>query len=250
MLCSMNDLKGYIIVATDGEIGNVEEFYFDDEQWTVRYIVANTGSWLSGRQVLIPPLDVMRMNRENRKIHLQLTKALVEKYPDIDTQKPVSRQMEAADKDYYDYPFYWGGPFPGEAGENAAPGAPQATRATGSDGPALPDDEHLRSLDEVTTYRIEATDGEIGHVADFIMDDATWVIHYLAVDTHTWMPGKKVLVAPQWISKVDWIQGKVHINLSREGITRCAEYDGSTLISREYETRLHQHYRQNEYWLN
>jgi uncharacterized protein YrrD len=253
MLCSLNDLKGFDILATDGEIGNVEEFYYDDEQWAVRYIVVNTGSRLSGRQVLISPFSVTQVDRDNRKLHLDLTRERVEKSPNIDTHKPVSRQMEADQIGYYGYPYYWEGPFLWGAGEypdlatqqSAWGTAPTATATTESLASV-----HLRSTDEVTGYHIAATDGEIGHVEDFILEDDSWTIRYLSIDTRNWLPGKKVLVSPRWISIMDWAQGKVHVNLSREGVKQSPEYVSSELISREHETQLYRNYGQTGYWLN
>ncbi|MEP7341090.1 MAG: PRC-barrel domain-containing protein [Acidobacteriota bacterium] len=269
MLRSINDLKGFGIVARDGEIGSVEQFYFDDERWALRYIVVNTGSWLSGRQVLVSPFSVVSVDRENKRLHVDLTKDQVEKSPEIDIHKPVSRQMEASHSDYFGYPYYWGNPFLWGAEEYPAQAAQQspamaasmtaAVTAAGATGRPITtltpapvrvasEDFHLRSTQEVASYHMAATDGEIGHVEDFIVEDSSWVIRYLAIDTRNWLPGKKVLVSPEWISSIDWAQGKVHVNLSREGVKQSPEYDDSTLVAREYETQLYRHYRQPGYW--
>lgn len=271
MLRSVNDLKDFKIVATDGEIGTIEEFYFDDERWALRYIVVNTGSWLSGRQVLVSPFSVMHVDREHKRLQVTLSKSQVEKCPNIDVHKPVSRQMEAAHADYYGYPYYWGGPYLWGAEEHpvlasqrsavatATATSPSAGTAVTSSGRSttaaaatemrvISEDVHLRSTQEVASYHIAATDGEIGHVEDFIVEDDSWTIRYLAIDTRNWLPGKKVLVSPQWIALLDWARGQVHVNLSREGVKQSPEYDNSKLISREYETQLYQHYRQPGYW--
>ena len=266
MLRSLNELKGFDILATDGKIGDVEEFYFDDEQWAVRYIVVNTGSWLSGRQVLISPFSVTQVDRDKRKIHLYLTQARVEKSPNVDTQKPVSRRMEAAHLDYYGYPYYWEGTFLWGAGEYPDLATQQAAWGTAPTATATIEHSttsgvtasrlvvsanvHLRSTDEVASYHMAATDGEIGHVDNFILEDDSWTIRYLAIDTRNWLPGKKVLVPPRWISLIDWAQGKVHVNLSRDGVKQSPEYDSSKPISREYETQLYRHHGETAYWLN
>jgi sporulation protein YlmC with PRC-barrel domain len=273
MLHSMNDLKGLDIRATDGEIGDIEDFYFDYEQWAVRYIIVNTGSWLSGRQVLISPFSVTQVDWDNRKLHLHLTQARVAKSPKIDTHKPVSRQMEVAHSDYYGYPYYWGSPFLWGAEERpvlasqrsatatytaaarstakvAATNGHPATAGTAADLRAMSEEVHLHSTQKVASYHIAAKDGEIGHVEDFILDDDNWAIRYLVIDTRNWLPGKKVLVSPRCIAAMDWAQGKVHINLSREGVKRSPEYDSSKLISHEYETLLDQYFNQPNYWLN
>jgi hypothetical protein len=269
MLRSMNDLKGFDILATDGEIGDVEEFYFDDERWAVRYIVVNTGDWLAGRQVLVSPFSVMQVDRENGQLHVALTKSQVGKSPDINTRKPVSRQMETNYADYYGYPYYWGSPLLWGAEERPALAAQQSlvttastvatdaasvgrstSAGTAATARVLSEDVHLRSTQEVSSYSIAATDGEIGIVEDFIMEDDTWAIRYLAIDTHKWWPGKKVMISPQWIASIDWAQAKVHILLSREGIKQSPTYDSSKLISPEYETQLYRHHGQTGYWLN
>lgn len=259
MLHSVNDLRGFKIIATDGEIGDVEQFYFDDERWALRYIVVNTGRWLSGRQVLISPYSVVRVDRENSKLHVDLTRIEVEKSPEIDIRKPVSRRMEAAYSDHYGYPYYWDSPFlwgteeyPASLPQQLLPmessvADPSMSVVTEPARITL-GDVHLRSTEQVSSYRIAATDGQIGYVEDFIAEDSSWVIRYLKIDTRIWLPGKKVLVSPQWISLIDWAQGKVHVNLSREGVRQSPEYDKSKLISRDYETQLYKHYRQSNYW--
>ena len=111
-------------------------------------------------------------------------------------------------------------------------------------------DSHLRSTGGVTTYEIQADDGEIGHVDSFILDDETWAIRYLEVATRNWWPGKKVLVSPAWIKEVSWTQSRVCISLSREAIRSAPEYVESEPITREYEDRLYFHYGQPPYWEN
>jgi hypothetical protein len=86
-------------------------------------------------------------------------------------------------------------------------------------------------------------------VADFIVDDETWAIRYLEVDTRNWWPGKKVLVSPQWIDNVSWPDSKVYVHLSRETIKNGPEYIESMPISREFEKRLYDHYARSAYWL-
>lgn len=270
MLRSVNDLNGFKIAALDGEIGNVEEFYFDDERWALRYIVVNTGTWLAGRQVLVSPFSVMEVDREHRQLHVALTKSQVEKSPDIDTRKPVSRQMEAHYADYYGFPYYWGSPLLWGSEERPTLAAQQSLAATASPVTAdaaragrstipgtcatvrivVAEDVHLRSTQEVSAYSIAATNGDIGTVYDFILDDESWAIRYLAIDTHKWWPGKKVMIAPQWIASIDWAQAKVHVKLTREGIKQSPTYDNSKLLSRQYEEQLYEHHGQPGYWMN
>ena len=111
MLRGANELKGYTIEASDGDIGEVVQFYFDDEKWTIRYLVADTGGWLMGRRVLISPAALGRVDSNSRRLHVNMTKERVENSPSIDTDRPVSRQHETDYYNYYGYPYYWSGPY-------------------------------------------------------------------------------------------------------------------------------------------
>jgi hypothetical protein len=109
-------------------------------------------------------------------------------------------------------------------------------------------DPHLRSTREVIGYHIRATDGKIGHVEDFIADDESWTIHYMVVDTQTWLRGKRVLIAPAWVSKVDWVEKSVYVNLRKESVKDSPEFDPTKPINREYEVRLYDYYGRPRYW--
>ena len=190
MLSNAKTLQGYKLNSLDGEIGKVKEFYFDDRHWTIRYLVADTGNWLTGRQVLISPYALLAVSREKQQITVDLTKKQIEGSPSLDRDKPVSRQFEEAYCAYYCWPMYWGGPYkwgsyPSIVRDRAKWRKSQGEKAW---------DAHLRSTHAVSGYQIQAADGEIGHVEDFVIDDETWAIRYLIVDTHNWWPGKKVLV--------------------------------------------------------
>ena len=255
MLRSMKDLHGFTIGATDGDIGTVKEFYFDDVSYTVRYVVVETGGWLSDRRVLLSPIAFRATDWEHQRITTGLTKAKVEKSPDIDTQKPVSRQHETAFFGYYGYGPYWEGPYlwgaspnpylgPGPVLNPAALGREQSWNWEGRER----HDPHLRSSRAVTGYHIQSTDGDIGHVEGFVVDDESWAIRYMIVDTSNWWAGKKVLVAPAWIEKVDWDQSKVHVTITRAQIENSPEYDPAQPVERAYEQQLHGHYGQPRYW--
>ena len=219
MLRNVKDLRGYAIHATDGFIGKVDDLYFDDEAWVIRYFVVDTGGWLPGRKVLISPLAIGDPDWENRVLPVSLTKAKVEHSPNIDTRKPVSRQHETVYFGYYGYPFYWLGGA-GSWGAGASPGNPVA------------DDCHLRSCHDVTGHHVHATDGDIGRVADFLVDDQTWVIRDLVVDMGLWRIGHKVLVAPQRIRDVSWPDARVSVDLSREAVKGAPAYDAAAPLDR------------------
>jgi hypothetical protein len=253
MLINSSQLKGLTIHAVDGELGTVDQFYFDDETWAVRYFTVDTGGWLGGRQVLISPFSVIRTDWRDRRLDVGLTKAQVENSPDIETHQPVSRQHEAEYLGYYGYPYYWGGPYLWGPAFYPAGGdlAHTATAAAIADNIRRESaDSHLRSAGEVEGYAIDASDGEIGHLDGFIVDDETWAIRYAEVATRNWWPGKKVLVSPAWIERVSWTNSKVFVALSRDTIKTGPEYDESTPINRDYENQLYFHYGLPPYWLN
>jgi hypothetical protein len=234
MLMKAKALKGYRLDSVDGEIGKVEEFYFDDHHWTVRYLVAETGNWLTSREVLISPHSMLEVDQEARHILVDLTKKEIEESPPLESHVPVSRQFEDAYYRYYGWPNYWDGPhawgpYPRLVRNDLAARRDEphvvrdrdVGRETSSQNGQ---DRNLRSTRDVTGYRIQASDGEIGHVEDFMIDDETWDIRYLIVDTRNWWPGKKVLVAVKCIERVSWPDSEVYVNLSRETIMQSQEY--------------------------
>lgn len=277
MLRSTESLDGFDLMARDGSMGQVKDFFFDDQEWVVRYLVVETGRWLSSRKVLIAPAAVSRPEWDAKRMPVDLDKEQVKNSPSIDTDQPVSRQHEADLNRYYGWPLYWGGAgyaggtastgalggapvgaviAPGFTGASAAAAADnRGTRADGelerttaeNDAAAARErepqgDPHLRSMAEVSGYHIEATDGSLGHVEDFILDDASWEVRYLVVDTRNWWPGKKVLVSPQWIKDVSWAESSVWVDLTREAIKSSPEYDPSQPVDDAYSERLHAHY--------
>jgi len=246
MLHKIKTLKGYSLASLDGEIGAVKEFYFDDKHWTIRYLVADTGNWLTGRKVLISPFALVGAIEEERHITVNLTKKQIEDSPPLDSDEPISRQFEEAYNGYYEWPTYWGGPYMWGAYPYAIVRDREHKSEATQDAKAW--DPNLRSTLEVSSYHIQASDGEIGHVEDFIIDDETWAIRYLIVDTRNWWPGKKALVSPQWIERVSWEESKVFVNLTREAIKQSPEYTEDSLLTREYETSLHIHYDREGYW--
>lgn len=258
MLCSIKHIHNAIIAARDGDIGHVREVLFDDAHWVIRHIVVDSGGWLSGRRVLISPHAVERIDAEHKRLVVALTKQQIEDAPDIDTDKPVSRQHETALYDYYGYPYWWAG-----AGIWGAAAYPMAGASLAVPRPA-PDDEvtrelrerqqaerdaadpRLRSSAEVSGYHIEAKDGSIGHIEDFLFDDGSWRIEHVEVDTRNWLPGRHVLIAPQWIQRIDWGDRKVHVKVSREAVKSSPPYEGASRTSEESIRQMQRHF---EGWL-
>ena len=245
MLYTAKTLKGYALHCRDGEIGSAREFYFDDKFWTVRYLVAETGNWLIGRKVLLSPFSLNSVDPKTKQIRVGLTKKQIENSPGLDSDKPVSRQFEDSYHGYYGWPTYWGGPYswgPYSYVTRDSERWEEFSRREESW------DSHLRSTHAVDGYLVDASDGNVGHVEDFIIDDETWAIRYLVVNTRNWIPGKKVLVSPQWIENISWGESKVFVSLSRESIKSAPELSDDLLLTRSYETDLYGHYNRDGYW--
>jgi hypothetical protein len=249
MLRKIRDLKGYALAAQDGEIGHVKDFYFDDQTWTVRYLVADTGHWLPQRKVLLSPFAVSGIqSTPHGALAVNLTRTQIEQSPSIEAHKPVSRQYEADYFQYYGWPYYWSGPmlwgpleFPGPYVATPAPEPPRHAAAPS-------EDSHLRSVNEVLGYQLQALDEHFGHVEDFILDDESWALRYLVVDTRNWWPGKRVLLAPQWIAWVSWPEARVYVDFDRQTVERAPLYDPAAPLTREDEEKLFEHYQRPPYW--
>ena len=247
MLSKAKTLKGFKLDSLNGEIGKVKEFYFDDRHWAIRYLVADTGNWLSGRHVLISPYALIDVNKEEQHIAINLTKKQIEDSPSLISDMPVSLQFEEEYYGYYGWPTYWCGPYVWGSYPSIMHDPEKWRESTQGEKKW---DHHLRSTHEVSGYHIQAADGAIGHVEDFIIDDETWAIRYLIIDTQNWWPGRKVLISPQWIERVSWSKAKVFINLSCESIKHSPEYTEESLLNRDYEIGLHRHYNRKGYWVD
>jgi hypothetical protein len=250
MLWNASAIKGYAIAASDGRLGTVNDFLFDDGSWMVRWLVVDTGTWLSDRKVLLPPLVLGHLHPTNHEFPVRLTKQQVKDSPEIDCDRPVSRQMETHVYDYYGWYPYWGsglymGGYSYAGGMMAGPGAMESRRRQRDFADTHRDDDgdpHLRSTEAVTGYHIHASDGEIGHVENFLVDDTDWSIHYLVVDTKNWWPGKKVLISPRSAQTVDWKDRLVSLNVDRQQVKDSPTYDPSTIVDRAYEKQFHRYY--------
>ncbi len=247
MLSNLKELYNHVLDAEDGEIGRCKDFLFDDKHWTIRYMVADTRKWLPGKKVLISPISLAESDRAPNLLPVRLTTDQIKEAPELDEHLPVSRQYEIQYHRYYEWPPYWDYaetwgfyPYP-------APLFSKKEKELVAKNPAKVE-PHLRSCKEVTNYHIQAEDGEVGHVEDFIVDDKAWTIRYLVVDTRNWLPGRKVLVSPTWIKDVYWTQSKVDVDLTQKQIENSPEYDPSTSIDRDYETQLVEFYGFSKYW--
>lgn len=248
MLSKAKTIKGYALNGLDGEMGSVEEFLFDDRHWTIRYLVAETGNWLTGRKVLVSPYALSFVSHENKLLSVDLTKKQLEESPRLESHEPVSRQFEATYHSHFGWPMYWDGPYAWGAFPYLLLQAGRQVIA--SLNPVAETDPDLRSINDTTGNVVQGTDGEIGRIKDFIVDEGSWTIRYLIVETGLWWPGKKVLISPEWIERFDWSKPEVFVKLSLSSIKTAPEYVEAPLVTREYEARLHRHYQRPEYWLD
>lgn len=263
MLRNLDDLHDRAIRASDGDIGHVKDFYIDDQAWVIRYLVVETGGWLSSRKVLISPISISHPDWPRKELSVSITREQVKNSPGIDTDKPVSRQHEIDYLAYYAYPSYWGGP--GLWGASAQPNMmmpqftstpsvvkPQIDNPLANAAPAIrqrTNDPHLRSCNMVMTYHLHATDGEIGPVQGLVVDEQTWAIRYLIVNTSNWWLGHQVLIAPDLIHDMSWPDGAVSLNLTRQKIKDAPPYDPAYKVERMHEASIYKHYGNMAYWV-
>jgi hypothetical protein len=229
MLRSIKQIYGIKLGASDGDIGHVRDFYFDDQAWAVRYLVADTGEWLTGRLVLISPHAFGNLPEAGKNLPVNLTRKQIESSPAMESHKPVSRQYEEEYYRYYGWPCYWQGdglwgmsgfpilsekskPFSGEPLNKSKAKKERA-------------DAHLRSVQAIIGYQIQTGDEIAGSVTDFLIDDKSWVICHLVVNTGNRFSGKKVLLLPNQVDRISWNDSKVFVNGSKEGILQAPVYD-------------------------
>jgi len=257
MLRRLDQLYGMTVHAEDGDAGTVDDVYFDDETWRVRYLVVDTGGWLSGRRVLISPLGVDVVTWEDLEVvETSLAKEQVENSPDIDLRKPVSRQQMLELHEYYGWPVYWGGSKTlGTAAVGIYPFVMAGVDEIEEEMEEKEDtehyrgDPHLRSAREVDGYLIHARDGHIGHVDDFFLSEEGWLLRYLVVDTRNWLPGREVMISPDWVERVNWSKKEVYVNLTQDKIENSPELEsGQQTVGRNYEEELYEYYGFPRYW--
>jgi uncharacterized protein YrrD len=205
----LKELIGASVLATDGEIGSIRNFLLDDRSWMICYVVVDVGTWYKRRDVVLPIAAVEQPDWTKRIFHVRLTKAQVRDSPDVDTEKPVSRQQEIAMKEYWGKMAYW-------VSTELEGGA---LIPTGRKYPVhTKEDPDLRSAWGLTGYEVWATDGEIGRLEGFIMDESSWHLGYLDVKAGDWLLNRSVLIPTRWIESVSWADCQVNLHHSRDGI--------------------------------
>ncbi len=252
MLRSTNHLKNCRIHARDGTFGKLSDLLVDDETWNTRYLVIDTGGWLKGRRVLISPGSALATGYD--EISVELTKDQIRNSPPVDADKPVSRQHEADLHNYYGWAPYWGGyPMvglgtmtPAAAGVGLVAAGRTSVGVESTDSPVSSEesngDPHLRSVNHISSYGVEALDGNVGHLKDLMIDDNTWIAKYAIVDTTSWWPGGKVAIAINRLNGISWADRKVSFSLTREAIKNSPAYNRSAILGVEYSDRLDSHY--------
>ena len=245
MLTRVNHLIGFKLASLDGEIGKVQECYFDDNHWVIRYLVVDTGDWLFGMRVLLSPYALKGVAHEAKLISIALTRKQIEDSPPLGTDQAVSRLFEASYYTYYGWPAYFGGPHAWGPYPSLEKNRREDLDSTQGGRGWTPS---LRSTRDVSGYHVQARDGAIGHVEDFVIDDETWAIRYLIINTSNWWQGHRVLVSPHWIESVNWSESKVHVDLTRAAIEGSPAYSEADLLTRTYEAQLHDHYLRPGYW--
>jgi len=226
VLRDAREVLGCALLAPDGMIGRVTDFYLDDEVWVIRYLIVETGEGAGRRKVLIMPVVLGQPDWAAKLLPVTITREQVLGSPDIDTDKPVSRQQEMGYRGYYGYGKYWGGG--GLFGAASYPDILQAGLLPEPSGAAdRADDPHLRSGNVLMRYYVHASDGDIGHVSGFIIDDHSWAIRHLVVQTGNWWPGNQVLVAPEWIDGVNWADCMIMLDRTRQAVRDAPPYDAA-----------------------
>lgn len=230
MYPKIKQLYGKKLSASDGLIGHVRDFYFDDGTWTIRYLVADTGSWLPKRQVLLSPHafgnhSFGMSDSEADLLIVNLTRKQIEESPSIETHRPVSRQFEIDYYRHYGWPSYWqDGEMEGSIGYPAIDPIPVPENVP-QEQPHQNNDIHLRSTKAVTGYQIQTTDGPIGSVSGFTVDGRNWTIREAVVQTGHWYSRKEILISTENIERISHDDSKVFVNLTQEDLRQTVSND-------------------------
>jgi hypothetical protein len=256
MSTSLEKLHGSTVVGLDGDVGTIARFLLQLNPWVVRYIVIETGSWWAGKEVLISPWSIAPGSVAGERIALSLTREQVRNSPSYDPTEALTREHEDALLGYYGYPAYWGGPLLWGPVPAATPGAPPdpglRTGLPDSDAAAVelldPPTADLADSQQVLGTHLHATDGDVGHVDDLLVESDTWQVRYLVIDTNNWWIGRHVLIAPEWIENFEWPDHKLRVAVDRAAIKGAPEYDPARILTRADELALYRHYRRGPYW--
>lgn len=247
MLRSLNEVLGYELMAQDGGVGTVKDLFFSDEDWTIRYLIVDTGPWIFGRRILISPEALEQPVWASETFPVNLTREQVKESPDVDIAKPVSREYEEKLSKHYSWTHYW----------IVTPGSPARPPYFPSNlfKPEKDSEEeegitsHLRSVNEILKYMVQARDGEVGTMADFIVDDEEWQLIYMVVDVADWLKSEKqVLVSPEWVSTIEVSDHKIMLDLTQDAVKYSPPFDPTLPVNRQYEEVIYDYYGKPKYW--
>lgn len=226
MLRDLNKIKNCVVQGTEGIIGSVADVYVNDQTWKIHYLAADTGNLLEGRHVLISTQSFAHPHEDIGSFRALVSNAQVEGAPEFEIEKPISWEKEREICNYYRWSTY----FPIDERElSVFPGI-------------------LTSANGLKDFSLQATDGEIGKIINFLIDDANWTVRYLVVDTSKWLAGKKVLISPMWNKSINWAERMMVVDLDQDQIEHSPEYDPAAPIERVYEINLYKHYGKPHYW--
>jgi hypothetical protein len=222
MFIESKRIYGTRVEGTDGAVGTIRDLLFDDQTWKIRYIVVETGNWFHSRHALISPEAVDRADWTARRLVLHRTRQQVQESPGEESHLSVAQRGEREAAGMIAWDGYWAGLF--------------------HDAGRIEGDPHLRNTKAVTGHHVEGSDGQIGHVEDFLIDDRSWTIPYLVAGTRNWLPGKRVVIAPTWVESISWEQRKVRVAMSRDKIEHGPQYDPSALGKLQDEHAVEEHH--------
>lgn len=248
-LRSFKKIKNIEVNANAEDCGDISDLYFQDSNWVIRYVVVDTGNWFQSENVLISPLSINRFSWDTNKVSVDLQPDQIKSAPSFNLDKPISRQFEISYFNHYQYPAYWGGS--GLWGESFYPEEAIRSKYKPLHPSSGLSDPHLRSANEVRGYRVKTLKddtGPFGHVEDFMFDIETWTLRYFVIDTTNFLPGKKVLISPEWVDSINWEQDEFNVRLSKDAIKSAPAYEEEAAPTRDYELALYNHYGRSPYW--
>lgn len=235
MLHSLHRLLGFSIGAIDGEIGHVKDFCFDDNTWTIRYLVVETGNWLFGRKVLISPVALLQPDWDKKSFPVNLTKEQVQSSPDISLNHPLSAEQTERLSSHYSWPYQEesgiGFMTTGMVGGVVAPGIPLDERISDElhhHPSAESGERHLHAVKHTTRFDIHASDGVIGEASDFLIDE-NWRIQSIVAETGSWFSGKKLLLNVSNIQRVEWETSAIYYSDSLATLKSSQDFNYNML---------------------
>ncbi|MCE5328364.1 MAG: PRC-barrel domain-containing protein [Planctomycetaceae bacterium] len=244
-LASMRTLASARIHAADKPIGKVEDFYFEQRNWIVRYLVLDTHVWLPGRRVLVAPAAVEDIDWSQGEVHLALSREQVRNSPSVDDKVTISREHETMLAKYFGWLPYWESrPLPESLSRSVAAEARPEDR--------IELERHRKPESTLTAYRetlqynLAAIDGEFGSVEDFLIDPQTWEMRYVTADVGTLFHKRLVMLSTDWLADISWARRQVRSKMTQDRIRSSPPVP--EVIDRAYEIALHEHFARPGYW--